>query len=74
MTPRDPKRIERVVELLREAWRLFPDQRLTQLVINVADQKHDCAPVFYLEDTEIEKKLEAMIRSRREYLAKNKNT
>jgi hypothetical protein len=64
-------RIDRIVELLREAWQLFPDQRLTQLVINVADKKHDCGPVFYLEDTDMEKKLEAFVKGRREYLSRS---
>jgi hypothetical protein len=72
MTPRDPTRIDRMVELLREAWRRFPDQRLTQLVINAADTKHNCGPVFYLEDTEMEKKLEALIKSRWEVVDPNK--
>lgn len=70
MTPRDPKRIDRITELLREAWRLFPDQRLTQLVINTADTKHNCGALFYLEDTEIEKKLESLVNSRRGYVEK----
>jgi hypothetical protein len=73
MTPRDPKRVDRMIELLREAWQLFPDQRLTQLVINIADKKHDCGPVFYADDTDIEKKLEAFVKERREYLAKKEN-
>ena len=66
MTPRDPKRIDRMVELLREAWQTFPDQRLTQLVINLADKKHDCGPVYYLDDPEMEKKLEAFVKGRRQ--------
>jgi len=48
VTPRDPKRIDRIVDLLREAWRLFPDERLTQLVINISETNHDCGPVFYM--------------------------
>ena len=59
--PRDPKRIDRMVKLLREAWHLFPDQRLTQLVINTTDTKHDCGPVFYIEDDEMERRLQALI-------------
>ena len=55
-----------LVELLREAWQIFPDQRLTQLVINLADKKHDCGPVYFLEDTEMEKKLEAFVKGRRQ--------
>jgi hypothetical protein len=68
MIPRDPKRIDRVVELLREAWHLFPDQRPTQLVINAADTHHDCGPVFYLEDDKMEQRLQKSIAARRKYL------
>lgn len=73
MTPRDPSRIDRMVDLLRQAWHLFPDERLTQLVINAADTRHDCGPVFYLEDTDMERRLQAMIDSRRRTLAKGSN-
>lgn len=71
-TTRDPKRIDRMIKLLREVWSHSPDLRLTQLVINVADKQHDCGPVFYVEDTEIEKKLDAMISKRKEHLDKCK--
>ena len=63
MTARDPNRIDRMIELLREVWRHVPDWRLTQLVINAADTTHDCGPVFYLEDTHLEKKLHELVRS-----------
>lgn len=65
MTPRDPDRIDRMVELLRQAWHASPDLRLTQLVINTADKNHDCGPVFYFEDTEMERRLQAMVDSPR---------
>lgn len=32
---RDPKRIDEIVELLREVWKQSPDQRLGQLLDNV---------------------------------------
>ena len=70
---RDPQRIDRMVDLLREAWQLFPDQRLTQLVINVADTKHNCGPVFYFEDTDMEKKLEAFVEGRKDFLARSED-
>jgi len=68
MIPRDPKRIDRMVELLREAWRLYPDERLTQLVINAADTNHNCGPVFYLEDDKMEQRLQKLVAGRRKYL------
>jgi hypothetical protein len=57
-----------MVELLRQAWHLFPDERLTQLVVNAADTRHNCGPVFYLEDDEMEQKLQKLIDGRRRYL------
>ena len=57
---RDPKRIERMLELLGEVWAKVPDWRLTQLVVNASDTRHDCGPVFYLEDDEFERRLKAM--------------
>jgi hypothetical protein len=55
---RDPQRIARIATLLEEVWRKVPDWRLTQLVINATDTKHDCGPVFYLEDDEFERRLQ----------------
>lgn len=66
MTPRDPERIDRMVGLLREAWQSYPDLRLTQLVINLADKGHDCGPVFYFDDAEMERRLEAFVENRRQ--------
>ena len=57
---RDPARIARILELLNEVWTKVPGWRLTQLVINASDTKHDCGPVFYLEDDQFEKRLKAL--------------
>jgi uncharacterized protein YihD (DUF1040 family) len=57
---RDPARIERILELLSEVWSKVPDWRLTQLVINASDTKHNCGPVFHLEDDQFEEKLKAL--------------
>jgi hypothetical protein len=61
MPPRDPERIDRMLELLREAWHLHPDSRLTQLIVNASDIHHDCGPVYYLEDTALEEKLKQLV-------------
>lgn len=60
-TPRDPERIDRMIELLRAAWRLQPDWRLTQLIINATETTHDCSPVYYLDDDAMERRLEALV-------------
>ena len=36
MKPRDPARIDAIVDLLREAWKKHPDWRLCQLIANCA--------------------------------------
>ena len=45
---RDPKRIDRIIEKLREAWKIVPDWRLGQLVSNL--QGPGVQDVFFLED------------------------
>jgi len=54
-----------MIELLRQAWHLSPDERLTQLVMNISDTHHDCGPVFYMEDDSLEQKLNGFITARR---------
>ena len=61
MSPmRDPNRIARIASLLEEVWSKIPEWRLTQLVINASDTHHDCGPLFYLEDSELEQRLRAL--------------
>jgi hypothetical protein len=61
MIPRDPNRIDRMTELLREAWHLKPDFRLTQLVMVVTDRPEDGGAVFYMEDDTMEQRLRAFV-------------
>jgi uncharacterized protein YihD (DUF1040 family) len=51
---RDPARIDRILELLREAWHAHPDWRLAQLVVNVIKPAVQSPQVFYQEDEVIE--------------------
>ncbi len=64
-TVRDPERIDRVIELLRETWKLVPDWRLTQLVVNAADTKVEATVLFHLEDDSFERKLQFLLSSLR---------
>lgn len=59
--PRDPKRIDRLTELLREAWHLQPDFRLTQLIMTVSDKPGDAGVLWHVEDDTIERKLKDFI-------------
>jgi hypothetical protein len=55
---RDPQRIDRILELLREVWKIYPDYRLGQLISNLLGPgPHD---VFFLEDDEMEELLRCM--------------
>ena len=67
---RNQNRINRVIELLREAWHLQPDFRLTQLVMVVSDKTDDLGALWHVEDDSMEKRLRGFIsgikRSRRE--------
>jgi uncharacterized protein YihD (DUF1040 family) len=51
---RDPKRIEKILGLLREVWYINPDLRLTQLIMNVLCMNQD---PYYVEDKTLEKAL-----------------
>ena len=62
---RDPERIDRVTELLREAWHLDPDSRLTQLVMGVSDKLDDLGALWHVEDDTMEQRLRGFIKGRR---------
>ncbi len=54
---RDPKRIERILGKLRQLWLSNPDQRLGQLVENLANQPN----AFFIEDDRMEKKIDEVL-------------
>ena len=58
---RDPERIDRMVEVLRQAWHRHPDWRLNQLIINTCNVPYEAnlGSVYYVEDDTMEKKLKA---------------
>ena len=53
---RDPERIDRICNLLRDTWKLFPDWRLGQLIFNLTG-RYDC---FYVEDNTLEEALKRL--------------
>lgn len=55
LSPKDPSRIPKVLEVLRQAWEANPELRLTQLIINAAYLSKDepCSGLFYTEDNEL---------------------
>lgn len=52
--PRDPKRIKRILEVVRAAWEAHPDLRLSQLIMNTHDGVRDYSPLYYREDEVLE--------------------
>jgi uncharacterized protein YihD (DUF1040 family) len=58
---RNPDRIDRILELLKEAWRNEPDFRLTQLIMVVSDKPQDAGALWHMEDDAIESNLRSYI-------------
>lgn len=56
---RDPRRIERILALIRELWILYPDQRLGQLLGNYGMEEARQGPLFNIEDDLVEERLRA---------------
>jgi hypothetical protein len=63
---RDPTRIDRILELLREVWTRSPDLPLGQLIINVVQPRDSCPEVFSIEDTLLARRLERLLNQRPE--------
>ena len=51
---RDPKRIDRILEIIRGIWKRNPDTRLTQLIMNALRMTED---PYYVEDDKLEEAL-----------------
>lgn len=53
---RDPKRIDRILKLIENSWKRYPDLRLGQLLINLGIVKDDVA-TWRIEDKDWEEYL-----------------
>ena len=60
---RDIQRIDRILELLGEAWKKNPDCRFGQLLINLG-MVSDKDLVWYAEDRDIEKALRKYLKKK----------
>lgn len=61
---REPERIDRMLDLVRELWKRYPDLRFNQLMDSLTrefSQVNDDADLFYLEDDLFEKFLQTKI-------------
>lgn len=55
---RNKKRIKRILKKLEKVWRLSPDLRLMQLLLNIINRDKDS---YYIEDEDIEAGLDGFI-------------
>ena len=56
--PRDPARIDRILEKVGKVWKELPDFRFGQFVVNFYGEKD----IFYVEDEELEKRLDELLK------------
>lgn len=56
---RDPDRIPRIIERLKKIWEGVPDQRLCQLISNLAAMEGKDGDLFYVEDDIIERGMDS---------------
>jgi hypothetical protein len=66
---REPERIDRITDLLREAWHLESGFRLTQLIMVVSDKPQDAGALWHVEDDTMEERLRSYIQ-----MLKQRNT
>ncbi len=64
LTPRDPKRIDRIIQKLAIIWRGVPDLRLFQLLETIKYSIDDKIDPFYIEDDRVEKAIDEEIERR----------
>ena len=63
---RDPSRIDNILKKIEVIWKRYPDLRFTQLVDNIACKAGGCISfedVFYLEDSELNKSLDHILKN-----------
>ena len=61
---RDPKRISRILEVIKTIWEKNPDLRLGQLLLN-CHYPH-CDDLYYVEDEQLEKTIKEVYDGRPE--------
>lgn len=62
MKARDPKRIKKMLELVRAAWEANPDLRLTQLLLNLVPGLEPNPKAYYFEDDLLEEQLRCFLK------------
>ena len=57
MSEKEPNIENDVLEALMDAWVRYPQMRLGQLIVNVIRPEKPCPEIFYIEDSQLIKKL-----------------
>ena len=59
---RDKKRIPRIIKLVEEYWKLYPDMRLGQVISSIGMDLGLDKEIFYLEDNHLEDELKKQLK------------
>ena len=59
---REPQRIDRMIEKLRTIWKMYPDQKLSQLLTNLSRNTPNWPDIFSVEDHLIEKEMNRQLK------------
>lgn len=59
---RDPRRIEQILQVIREIWEREPDLRLGQIVVNAIRPIEPCPEIFAAEDGDLLEGLREYVR------------
>ena len=57
MSEKEPNLEEDVMEAIMVAWSKHPSMRLTQLLVNAIQPSKPCPDIFYVEDSQLIKRL-----------------
>ena len=57
MAEKEPHVEDDVLEALMEAGSMYPAMRLGQLIVNVVRPENPCPEIFYIEDSQLIKRL-----------------
>lgn len=60
---RDPERIDKVLEKIKQLWKQVPDWRLGQLIVNLNKHSGFGNDAFYIEDDKLIESIEEFLKT-----------
>lgn len=60
---RDPERIDKVLEKIKQLWKQVPDWRLGQLIVNLSKHSGFGNDAFYIEDDKLIESIEELLKT-----------